>query len=141
MSASPPASTSTSPPSPPSPSPSPLPIPLSTSLLLTSLPRDGQLALSRAQAQPATKVGVRFKAMMAAPALAKDVYKIKSSQRFESVVAFLRKALGLGDADGIYAYVNWSFAPALDENVGNLWNCFKTDDVLLVTYSLQSAFG
>lgn len=54
--------------------------------------------------------------------LNKDTYKIKTSQRFENVAVFLRSQLGIGPADSLFLYINFTFAPALDENVGNLWN-------------------
>jgi ubiquitin-like protein ATG12 len=66
-------------------------------------------------------VTLKFKAMGSAPMLNKDSYKIKTSQRFENVVVFLRNQLGLGPEISLYLYVNFAFMPALDENVGNLW--------------------
>jgi ubiquitin-like protein ATG12 len=60
--------------------------------------------------------------MGSAPVLNKDAYKIKTTQRFENVAVFLRGQLGVGAGEGLYLYVNFTFAPALDENVGNLWN-------------------
>jgi hypothetical protein len=70
-------------------------------------------------------VTLKFKAMGSAPMLNKDSYKIKTSQRFENVVVFLRNQLGLGPEIGLYLYVNFAFMPALDENVGNLWAVSK----------------
>jgi ubiquitin-like protein ATG12 len=62
------------------------------------------------------------------------VFRVSASNRFETVVAFLRKKLRLeagvggGDAgsglDGggsVFCYVNSVFAPGLDEGVGALW--------------------
>ena len=46
--------------------------------------------------------------------------KISSTQRFEQVVAYLRRVLRVGDAESVFLYINSSFAPALDEVVGNL---------------------
>ncbi|KAI5813456.1 ubiquitin-like autophagy protein Apg12-domain-containing protein [Pyronema omphalodes] len=118
-----------------------LPVTLSASVLLTSLPRDGQRALQKAAHPTPTKVTIKFKAMGSAPMLNKDTYKIKTSQRFENVAVFLRSQLGIGPADSLFLYINFTFAPALDENVGNLWNCFKTGEELIINYSMQSAFG
>lgn len=99
-----------------------LPVALSASIVLTSLPRDGKIALDKALHPRPTKVNIRFKPIGSAPALEKSVYKIKTSQRFENVVKFLRDNLGLKNSEGIFLYVNSTFAPALDENVGNLFN-------------------
>lgn len=65
-------------------------------------------------------VTIRFKAVGSAPILSKPVCKITSTNRFEGVVAYLRKVLKCGPTDSVFLYVNQSFAPALDEIVGNL---------------------
>lgn len=36
------------------------------------------------------------------------------------MVAYLRRVLRVGDGESVFLYVNSSFAPALDEVVGNL---------------------
>ena len=88
-------------------------------------------------------VTIKFKAMGSAPVLNKDTYKIKTSQRFENVAVFLRAQLGLSSSSpsastspppaaqqSLYLYVNFTFAPALDENVGNLWRVWRSLTVL-----------
>jgi len=97
-----------------------LPLTLASSMILTSLPRDAATALSSAGEFPQAKITVRFKAVGSAPTLRQQVCKISSSQRFEQVVAYLRRTLKVGHMDSVFLYVNSSFAPALDEVVGNL---------------------
>ena len=65
-------------------------------------------------------VTVRFKAVGSAPILQRQICKISATQRFEGVVAYLRRVLKCGPADSVFLYVNSTFAPALDEVVGNL---------------------
>jgi ubiquitin-like protein ATG12 len=67
-----------------------------------------------------TIVTVRFKAVGSAPILQRQICKISATQRFEAVVAYLRRVLKCGPADSVFLYVNSTFAPALDEIVGNL---------------------
>ncbi|KAI9751652.1 MAG: Ubiquitin-like protein [Chaenotheca gracillima] len=126
-----------SPPSTPSPSPAgpedpveeephDVPLTMSASVVLESLPRDAQTALelaARSWDHPSQgrKVTVRFKAVGSAPILRTQVYKISASQRFETVVNFLRKNLKCGPTQSVFCYVNSVFAPALDEGVGALW--------------------
>lgn len=118
-----------------------LPLTTAASVVLTALPRNGQRALDAAAHPRPRKVSVRFQAIGSAPMLNTKVYKIKTTQRFESVVVFLRRELGVRDADGLHTYVNSSFAPAGDEGVGSLWECFKIDDCLIVSYCMTPAFG
>jgi len=100
--------------------PDSLPLTLASSLILTQLPRDAASALASAASFPTPKVTVRFVPVGSAPGLRQSVCKISSAQRFEQVVTYLRRTLRLGEADSAFLYVNSSFAPALDEVVGNL---------------------
>ncbi|KAF7858815.1 hypothetical protein EAF04_008858 [Stromatinia cepivora] len=143
-SSTPPAPSSRIPDLPPS-SPT-LPLTMTSSLLLTNLPRDSSSALEHAFSFPTAKITVRFQPIGSAPILQRPVSKISSSQRFETVVAYLRRVLKLdrkgGEGESVFLYVNSCFAPALDEVVGNLHRCFKdSKDQLIVTYSMTPAFG
>lgn len=97
-----------------------LPLTLASSMILTSLPRDTATALRNAGEFPTPKVTVRFVAIGSAPALRQKVCRISSAQRFEQVVSYLRRTLKVGPVESVFLYVNSSFAPALDEIVGNL---------------------
>jgi len=97
-----------------------LPLTLASSMILTSLPRDAASAQRAAGEFPTPKVTVRFVAVGSAPTLRQKVCRISSAQRFEQVVSYLRRTLKVGPMDSVFLYVNSSFAPALDEIVGNL---------------------
>ncbi|KAI9743027.1 MAG: Ubiquitin-like protein [Claussenomyces sp. TS43310] len=120
-----------------------LPLTMSASVVLTSLPRDATAALTNAGAFETNKVTVRFKAVGSAPILRQQLCKITATQRFEQVVTYLRRVLRCGPSDSVFLYVNSTFAPALDEIVGNLHRCFRNhaDDHLVVAYSMTPAFG
>lgn len=66
-------------------------------------------------------VTVRFQPLPSAPILKSKVFKVSASQKFETVVKFLRKKLDCKDTDSVFCYVNSVFAPGLDEGVGGLW--------------------
>src|ERR1700733_12552999 len=68
-----------------------------------------------------TTVPVRFQAVGSAPILSQKVFKVSASQKFETVVNFLRKKLQCKPTDSVFLYVNSIFAPGLDEGVGNLY--------------------
>jgi ubiquitin-like protein ATG12 len=109
-------------------------------MILTALPRDAATALSSAGGFSSAKVTVRFKAVGSAPTLRLQVCKISSTQRFEQVVAYLRKVLKVGQRDSVFLYVNSTFAPALDEIVGNLHRvsalpCGEMRGLISVIYS------
>ncbi|KAI1827253.1 ubiquitin-like autophagy protein Apg12 [Xylaria intraflava] len=135
----------------PSPPPSPiqdrpsspeLPLTMTASTVLTALPRDASSALASAGQFDQEKVFVRFKAVGSAPQLKNEIRKISATQKFETVVTYLRRILSLSPTDGLFLYVNSAFAPALDEIVGNLHRCFKdSSNQLIVVYSITPAFG
>ncbi|KJK63541.1 Ubiquitin-like autophagy protein Apg12 [Aspergillus parasiticus SU-1] len=116
-----------------------MPLTMSASVVLTSLPRDAHQALADAEAVDKGKV--RFQPLASAPILKNKVFKISASQKFETVVKFLRKKLDCKETDSVFCYINSVFAPGLDEGVGGLWRCFKVDDQLIVSYSMTPAFG
>ncbi|EXJ95182.1 autophagy-like protein 12 [Capronia coronata CBS 617.96] len=118
-----------------------LPMSMTASVILTHLPKDASQALKEVDEIDNHKVSVRFQAIGSAPILKQRVFKINASSRFSVVLNFLRKKLGIKEGDGLFLYVNSVFAPGLDEGVGNLFRCFKTDDQLIVSYSATPAFG
>ena len=77
-------------------------------------------------------VPIRFQAVGSAPILRQKVFKVSASQKFETVVNFLRRKLECGPSDSVFLYVNSVFAPGLDEGVGNLYR---------VSYRKPSARG
>lgn len=102
-------------------SPSPeLPLTMTASAVLSSLPRDATSALATAGRFAQEKVLVRFKPVGSAPGLSREVCKISASQKFEAIVAYLRRVLRVKNTDSVFLYVNSAFAPSLDEIVGNL---------------------
>ena len=118
-----------------------LPMSMMASVILTNLPKDATEALADVDALDDKKVVVRFQAVGSAPVLRQKVCKVSASQKFETVVNFLRRRLDCKPTDSVFLYVNSVFAPGLDEGVGNLFRCFKTDDQLIVAYSMTPAFG
>ncbi|KAJ5129460.1 Autophagy-related protein 12 [Penicillium bovifimosum] len=118
-----------------------LPMNMTASVMLTNLPRDAHQALADVESIDAGKVTVRFQPLPSAPILKNRVFKVSASQKFETVVKFLRKKLDCKETDSVFCYVNSVFAPGLDEGMGGLWRCFKTDDQLIVAYSMTPAFG
>ena len=93
---------------------------MTASTMLMALPRDATAALASAGEFDVDKVVVRWKPVGSAPPPPHPRNKITATQKFEGVVFFLRRALKVKDSDSLFLYVNSTFAPALDEVVGNL---------------------
>ncbi|PAV18005.1 APG12-domain-containing [Pyrrhoderma noxium] len=98
-------------------------------------------ALEAYKARDTSKVVVRFKAVGNAPIMKQNFYKITASNRFQTVIQFLRKELGWKSGDALFTYINLAFSPAPDDTVANLYKCFQTDGHLIVNYSTTAAWG
>ncbi|KAF3903286.1 hypothetical protein ABW20_dc0109885 [Dactylellina cionopaga] len=137
------------------------PITLSASVVLTNIPRDSRVALVNAFMPSTAKVTIRLLSVGSTPSLKKNLKTLTASKKFSVVVHFLRTKLGLNapppatslsssgnlsvlpnnNGQSLFVYVNSTFAPSLDEEVGNLYRCFKREDELVVNYCLTPAFG
>jgi len=93
---------------------------MTASTVLLGLPRDATAALASAGGFERDKVVVRWKPVGSAPPVRHLRSKISATQKFEAVVLYLRNQLRVRDSESVFLYVNSTFAPALDEVVGNL---------------------
>jgi ubiquitin-like protein ATG12 len=116
-------------------------VPLSASVILTHLPRDSTAILDKYENPPGEKITIRFRAIGSTPMLQQTVYRISSNQKFSVLVKFLRRQLKFTISQALFCYINSSFAPGLDEMIGNLYNSFAIDGQLLVSYCTTVAFG
>ena len=106
-----------------------------------TLPRDATAALAEAGKFGQEKVVIRFKPVGSAPTLRREQVKVSSTERFDTVMTYIRKTLKCRESDSVFLYVNSVFAPALDEVVGNLWRVslprfFFLGDLVWVTMML-----
>lgn len=85
------------------------------------------------------KIKIRFQPIGSIPPLKpKNTCIISSNRPFSTITLFLKKRLKV---DNIFCYVNNSFAPDPNERVGDLWNQFKINDELIISYCAVVAFG
>ncbi|KIJ47440.1 hypothetical protein M422DRAFT_100603, partial [Sphaerobolus stellatus SS14] len=93
------------------------------------------------------KVAIRFKAVGNVPIMKSNLFRTTAGNRFQAVIHFLRKELGLKATDPLFTYINLSFSPAPDNLVINLYKmpiplqCFSTGGHLIVNYSSTAAWG
>ena len=87
---------------------------------------------------PVEKVRIKFIPIGSIPPVKPSVCKISSAQSFSAVIAFLRGKLAVTH---IFCYINNSFAPSPQQNIGDLWRQFKVGEDLIVSYCGTVAFG
>jgi ubiquitin-like protein ATG12 len=67
-----------------------------------------------------SKVIVIFQAIGNAPILKQKVFKLTASNKFQTVIQFLRKELRYKGSDPLFLYINSAFSPSPDETISNL---------------------
>ncbi|KAI9481107.1 MAG: ubiquitin-like autophagy protein Apg12-domain-containing protein [Benjaminiella poitrasii] len=88
-----------------------------------------------------SKVIVIFRAIGNAPILKQKVFKLTASNKFQTVIQFLRKELRYQGSDPLFLYINSAFSPSPDETVADLHKCFNTDGHLIINYCTTAAWG
>lgn len=94
-------------------------------------------ATSKVAALP-EKITIRLQPIGSIPPLISNTFKIASSQNFSTITVFLCRKLKL---KYVYCYINNSFSPTPQQNIRELWNQFKINDELVVSYCSTVAFG
>ena len=87
---------------------------------------------------PQDKVQIKFIPIGSIGTMVPSVFKISSSQPFSMILSFLKKKLKI---QNVYCYINNSFAPNPQQVIGDLWQQFKINEELIVSYCGSVAFG
>lgn len=87
------------------------------------------------------KIKVLFKHVGDAPVINKTKWAVESYRTVSDTILFLRKYLKTDPSKSIFIYVNQSFAPALDQTLQNLYDCYESDKKLVLHYAYTQAWG
>ena len=88
------------------------------------------------------KIEILFKNTGNAPIMKKTKWSVKTSSTVSGIVDFITKYLKLDPtSQSLFLYVNQSFAPALDQTVQNLFDCYECDKKLVLYYATTQAWG
>lgn len=87
------------------------------------------------------KIEVIFKHVGNAPILKKSKWAVSPTTTVSGCVGFIRKYMNLDPNLSIFIYVNQSFAPAVDQTIQNLLDCYETDKKLILYYATTPAWG
>jgi ubiquitin-like protein ATG12 len=107
-----------------------------------SEPKQPQLQ-SKSQSTDDPKIEIFLKNTGNAPVIKNNKVKwlVKASTKVAEVAKLLIKLLNLDSNQSIFIYVNQSFAPALDQTVQNLYDCYECDKKLVLYYATTQAWG
>ncbi|XP_064032681.1 ubiquitin-like protein ATG12 [Pogoniulus pusillus] len=87
------------------------------------------------------KIDVLLKAVGDTPIMKTKKWAVERTRTIQSLVDFIKKFLKLMASEQLFIYVNQSFAPSPDQEVGTLYECFGSDGKLVLHYCKTQAWG
>ncbi|XP_012262369.2 autophagy protein 12-like [Athalia rosae] len=95
----------------------------------------------QALARDSTKIDVYLKATGNAPIMKKKKWTVNQDQHIGWISEFIKKYLKLEPSERLFLYINQTFAPAPDQTVKNLYDCYGIDGKLVIHYCKSHAWG
>ncbi|XP_030421809.1 ubiquitin-like protein ATG12 isoform X1 [Gopherus evgoodei] len=86
-------------------------------------------------------VDVLLKAVGDTPIMKTKKWSVERTRTIQGLVDFIKKFLKLVASEQLFIYVNQSFAPSPDQEVGTLYECFGSDGKLVLHYCKSQAWG
>ncbi|KAJ8682768.1 hypothetical protein QAD02_018560 [Eretmocerus hayati] len=87
------------------------------------------------------KVEILLKATGDAPIMTKKKWSVGEDKTIGSISEFIKKFIKMGPEERLFLYINQTFAPAPDQTVKNLFDCYGTDGKLIIHYCKSQAWG
>jgi ubiquitin-like protein ATG12 len=88
-----------------------------------------------------SKVLVEFRNAGDARRLAKNIVRINRNKRVLDLYNYLIAKLSIPKEETLYLFVSTAFKPALDEEIGDLYDCFAVRNMLTIFYCGKEAWG
>ncbi|XP_076451660.1 autophagy protein 12-like [Babylonia areolata] len=88
-----------------------------------------------------TKIDVLLKPAGNAPILKKKKWTVDRQKQIGWISEFIRKFIRTETEDSVFVYVNQSFSPSPDTDIGTLFDCFGSDGKLVIYYCRTQAWG
>uniref|UniRef100_A0A8I5ZYH3 Ubiquitin-like protein ATG12 n=1 Tax=Rattus norvegicus TaxID=10116 RepID=A0A8I5ZYH3_RAT len=87
------------------------------------------------------EVDILLKAVGDTPIMKTKKWAVERTRTVQALIDFIRKFLRLLASEQLFIYVNQSFAPSPDQEVGTLYECFGSDGKLVLHYCKSQAWG
>ncbi|XP_012871467.1 PREDICTED: ubiquitin-like protein ATG12 [Dipodomys ordii] len=86
-------------------------------------------------------VDILLKAVGDTPIMKTKKWAVERTRTIQGLIDFIKKFLKLVASEQLFIYVNQSFAPSPDQEVGTLYECFGSDGKLVLHYCKSQAWG
>lgn len=87
------------------------------------------------------EVDILLKAVGDTPIMKTKKWAVERTRTIQGLIDFIKKFLKLVASEQLFIYVNQSFAPSPDQEVGTLYECFGSDGKLVLHYCKSQAWG
>lgn len=87
------------------------------------------------------KIDILLKATGNAPIMKQKKWSVSQDYCIGRISDFVRRYLKLDSNEKLFLYVNQTFAPAPDQVVKNLYDCYGADGKLILHYCKSQAWG
>ncbi|XP_059141581.1 ubiquitin-like protein ATG12 [Physella acuta] len=87
------------------------------------------------------KVDILLKSAGDAPIMKKKKWTVDRSKKVCWVTDFIKKYIKSEPSDSLFLYVNQSYAPSPDTDIGSIFDCFGSDGKLVLHYCRTQAWG
>ncbi|XP_017326325.1 ubiquitin-like protein ATG12 [Ictalurus punctatus] len=94
-----------------------------------------------AKTEEKKKIDVLLKAVGDTPIMKTKKWAVERGRTIQSLSQFISRFLKLEPNEQLFIYVNQSFAPSPDQDVGVLFECFGSDGKLVLHYCKSQAWG
>ncbi|XP_070268599.1 ubiquitin-like protein ATG12 isoform X1 [Myotis yumanensis] len=88
-----------------------------------------------------SQVDILLKAVGDTPIMKTKKWAVERTRTIQGLIDFIKKFLKLVASEQLFIYVNQSFAPSPDQEVGTLYECFGSDGKLVLHYCKSQAWG
>ncbi|XP_024272268.1 ubiquitin-like protein ATG12 [Oncorhynchus tshawytscha] len=87
------------------------------------------------------KIDVLLKAVGDTPIMKTKKWSVEKGRTVQSLSQFISRFLKMEANEQLFIYVNQSFSPSPDQEVGVLFQCFGSDGKLVLHYCKSQAWG
>ncbi|XP_076627187.1 autophagy-related 12 [Colletes latitarsis] len=110
---------------------------------LETIPSETTLVRNESQAasKDKAKIDILLKATGNAPIMKQKKWAVSQDYCIGKISDFIRRYLKLDSNEKLFLYVNQTFAPAPDQVVKNLYDCYGADGKLILHYCKSQAWG
>uniref|UniRef100_A0A2M3ZJY3 Ubiquitin-like protein ATG12 n=1 Tax=Anopheles braziliensis TaxID=58242 RepID=A0A2M3ZJY3_9DIPT len=95
----------------------------------------------KSEKQEIKKIDIVLHATGSAPILKQKKWSVDQEKPISAIIKFIHKYLKLDQEERLFLYINQTFAPAPDQIIKNLYECYGTNGKLVLHYAKTQAWG